>query len=86
MPTADGICLPPAKDLDESKVALNLIDTACAACMHSSNERRASEQCLPEGLKCEQTSQTKQFHFANGSSDAGVEVCKTTPCNVSAIG
>ena len=53
-------------ELDESRVCL--LDTACTACMHSRRWRQAYERHLPPELECQQTSTTKTFHFADGSS------------------
>ena len=52
--------------LDESRVCL--LDTGCTSCMHSKRWRIAYEKHLPSGMSCEETSQTKTFHFADGSS------------------
>ena len=52
--------------LDESRVCL--LDTGCTSCMHSKRWRIAYEKRLPSGMSCEETTQTKTFHFADGSS------------------
>lgn len=52
------------------EVCLALIDTACTACMHSMNWRKAFELRLPPSVKFEPLQQFKTFHFANGSSTA----------------
>ena len=53
-------------EVDESRVCL--LDTACTACMHSKTWRLAYERHLPDEWKCEETSNSKTFHFADGSS------------------
>ena len=57
---------PGEREADESRVAL--LDTACAACIHSKRWRQSYERTLPTNLRCEVTPQRKHFHFANGQS------------------
>ena len=57
---------PVPGEVDESRVCL--LDTACTACMHSKTWRLAYERHLPADLKCEETTNSKTFHFADGSS------------------